>query len=190
MTLSPDLLHPGPEAMRALCAATGAILAAVGLPALLAPCRTAPIWRAFPRSIWPGRLLAALALAWAALWLMVMPLGPMTFLRRWMVLLYLVAVPAVWFLCDELLACRAVGGLLALVPSALLPAAQWHPSAMRFVPLVTGYLFAIAAMFLIAQPWHLRDLLHWGATAPSRMRLLGGVLSVLALALLATAVLA
>ena len=176
--------------MAALCAAVGAALAAIGLPALAAPRRVAPLWRAFPRSVWPGRILAAVALAWSALWLRAMPLGPVTFLREWLVPLYLVAVPAVWFLCDELLSCRAVGALLALLPSAMLPAAQWHPSPWRYVPLVAGYLFAIPAMFVIAQPWLLRDLLHWGAASAARTRLVGAAVAALALALAGAAMFA
>ena len=190
MTLTPDLLKPGPSALPAICAAIAVVLAAIALPALLAPDWTARRWKAFPRSVWPGRVLAALALAWSALWLLAMPLGPLDVLKRYMALLFLIAVPATWFLCDELLACRAVGGLLALVPSALLPSAQWHSSPLRYIPLVVGYLFVLASLFLIAQPYHLRDVLLWGADSPSRTRLLGGVVAAVAAAMLATAVLA
>ena len=190
MTLSSDLLKPGAEALPALCTAIGVVLAAIGIPALAVPEPTARLWRAFPRSVWPGRVLTAIALAWAALWLQVMPLGPLAFLQRHMVVLYVVAVAATWFLCEELLACRAVGGLLALIPSALLPSAQWHSSAVRYIPLVVGYLFAVAAMFLIAQPYHLRNVLLWGAAATERTRLLGAAVTALGAAMLVAAALA
>lgn len=190
MPLTPDLLKPGASDLPALCAAIGIALALLALPALFAPGWTARRWKAFPRCVWPGRILAVIALAWSAIWLLAMPLGPLDILKRYMTLLFLVAVPATWFLCDDLLACRAVGGLLALIPSALLPSAQWHPSPLRYIPLVVGYLFVVASLFLIAQPFHLRDVLFWGAASTSRTRFLGAIVAAVAAAMLATALLA
>ena len=190
MTLSPDTLKPGASALPALCAGLSLFFALVGIPALAVPEPTARAWKAFPRNVWIGRLLAAAALAWSAAWLIAMPLGPLDFIRRYMAILLPVAILACWFLCDDLIACRALGGLFALYPSALLPAAQWHPSAIRFVPLVVGYLLAIAGMFLIAQPYHLRDLLFWGASSTGRTRLVGGVATALFAVMLVAAALA
>ncbi len=188
--ITQDLLKPGAESLSTICMVFGVLLLALGLPALATPRPVATLWRRFPRSIWPGRVLAALALAWSALWLMAMPLGPLMVIRKYMAVLLVVAIAAVWFLCEELLSCRAVGGLLALSPTLLLSAAQWHPSPLRYIPLIVGYLFAIAGMFVIAQPYHLRDVLHWCAATPGRTRLGGAVLVLLGVLLLAAATLA
>jgi len=190
MTLSPDVLKPGAPALPALCAGLAFFFALVGVPALAVPESAARTWKAFPRSVWTGRVLAVLALAWSAAWLVAMPLGPLDFLRRYMAAILPVAVLACWFLCDDLLACRALGGLFALYPSALLPAAQWHPSPIRYVPLVAGYLLAVAGMFLIAQPYHLRDLLFWGASSLTRTRAVGAAATALFAVLLVAAALA
>ena len=190
MTISPDLLKPGASALPTLCAILAFFFALVGIPALAVPDVAARAWKAFPRSVWLGRVFAVLALAWSAAWLVAMPLGPLDFIRRYMVILLPVAVAACWFLCDELIACRALGGLFALYPSALLPAAQWHPSPIRYVPLVVGYLLAIAGMFLIAQPYHLRDLLFWGASSTGRTRFVGVVATALFAIMLVVAALA
>ncbi len=187
MTITQDLLKPSSECFSAIHALLGLLLVALGLPALAAPAPVGRLWRAFPRSVWPGRLLSVVALAWSSLWLMAMPLGPLVFLRRALPVLFLVAVVAVWFLCDELLSCRAVGGLLVLVPTVMLSSAQWHPSPLRYVALVVAYLFAVAGMFLVAQPYHLRDVLFWCAASPARTRLGGAILALLGLALLTAA---
>jgi hypothetical protein len=189
-TITQDLLKPGVAQYPAICQIFGILLLALGLPALAAPRPVGALWRRFPRSVWPGRILAVVALAWSALWLMAMPLGPLVILRKYMTILLLVAILAVWFLCEELLSCRAVGALLALSPTLLLSAAQWHTSPLRYIPLVEGYLFAIAGMFVIAQPYHLRDVLHWCAATPGKTRLGGIALVLLGALLLAAALLA
>lgn len=189
-TITQDLLKPGAESFSAICSVFGVLLLVLAAPALAVPRKAAEWNRAFPRSVWPGRLLSVVALVWSALWLMAMPLGPLVILRKYMAVLLVVSIAAVWFLCEELLSCRAVGGLLALSPTLLLSTAQWHPSPYRYIPLVVGYLFAIAGMFVIAQPYHLRDVLHWCAATPGRTRLGGAVLALLGALLLAAALLA
>lgn len=190
MTITQDMLKPAAEHFALVNATIGLVLLLLGVPALAAPAPVGRLWRAYPRSVWPGRVLSVIALAWSALWLMAMPLGPLVFLRRYMLILFVVAVLAVWFLCDELLSCRAVGGLLVLVPSIMLSSAQWHPSPLRYIALVIAYLFAVAGMFLVAQPYHLRNILFWCAGSPSRIRLGGAIPTLLGLALLVAALFA
>ena len=84
---SPDALKPGPEALSGLALGLGLLLLILCIPAVVAPGWAARQWKAFPRSVWPGRLLAAIALLWAALWLQCMPLGPLAPLKRFLPLL-------------------------------------------------------------------------------------------------------
>lgn len=190
MNITQDLLKPSVEHFSTICSVVGILLLLLGAPALVLPRKVASLWRAFPRSVWPGRILAVLGLAWAAAWLMAMPLGPLMVIRKYMAILLPVAILAVWFLCDELLSCRAVGGLLVLVPTVLLSSAQWHTSALRYIPLIEAYLFAVAGMFVIAKPYLLRDALFFCAATPAKTRLGGALLALLGALLLAAALFA
>ena len=178
LTISQDLLKLGPEQFATTCTVAGTVFLALSAAPLAAPRPVGRMWRRFPRSVWPGRILSVVALAWAALWLLAMPLGPFAVIREPMPILLVVAIAAVWYLCEELLSCRAIGGILVLVPTLLLSAAQWHGSAWRLVPLVVGYLFAVAGMFFIAKPYLLRDALFFLAESPVRTRLAGALSAV------------
>ncbi len=184
MTLTTDTLRPMAEALPAVSSVIGGVFLLLGLPGLLAPARFRSAARAYPRSVWPGRVLSAVALVWSALWLQVMPLGPVAVIRPYLPVLTIGAVAAVWFWCDELLSCRAVGALLVLVPTPMLSAAQWHTSPARFFVLVLAYLLAVAGMFVVAQPYHLRDVLSWSAATPSRLRAVSVVPTAIGAALL------
>ena len=187
MTISQDILKFGPEKYTATCAVAGAIFLALAAAPIASPCRVAAMWRRYPRSVWPGRILSVVALVWSALWLLAMPLGPFAIIRDPMPILLVVAIAAVWYLCDDLLSCRAVGGVLVLVPTLLLSAAQWHPSPGRLVPLIVGYLLAVAGMFFIAKPHLLRDALFFLAASPVRTRLAGALFAVVGVLLLVAA---
>ncbi len=130
------------------------------------------VWRAFPRSVWPGRIISAVCLVWSALWISAMPLGPLMIVRQYLWLLLPLSIAAVWFLIPDLLSCRAIGGLLVLLPAPMLSAAAWHPSAFRYVIIVYAYVMSIAGMFYIAIPWLLRDNLAWLYKKPRRAQVL------------------
>ena len=134
----------------------GGALGALGLLCVLAP-RNARVWvEAFPRSRPAGWVLAAVALVWSARLLLAAPLGrfegfkPLAFL----------ATPVAFFLVvhyvDELLAARALGGILLLVPAPILDVARWHGSAWRFVVVLLAYLMAIKGIVLVLSPYQFR----------------------------------
>ncbi len=189
MSITADVLKPGPGALMALTLALALMEFAWSVPALLSTAGTQRALRAFPRSPWAGRVLALLALCWAAFWLNVMPLGPLSPLKPHLPVLVPLATVAVALLVDELLACRAAGGLMVLLPAPLLSAAQWHPSPWRYVVLVCAYLIAVAGMITVALPYHLRDALHWLAGDTGRLRswAVAGVVSGCLLTILALA---
>lgn len=184
---SADFLKPSAEALPVLTMVVALLLLGVFLPALVAPARVMQHWLAFPRSIWPGRILTIIVLVWTALWLQAMPLGPMTPLKKYLPLLTPAAILAVWFWVDDLLPCRALGGLLVLIPTPLLSAAQWHPSSWRIVVLVAAYIAAIIGMVLIAIPYRGRDLIILATASPGRLRLTAAVFLLPAVFLLALA---
>lgn len=188
MTISADVLKPGAAALSSLTLALGVLILAASLPSVLFPVPMARLWRSFPRSVWPGRVFAAIALAWAALWLQAMPLGPLTPVKAWLPVLTPVAVVAVAVFVDELLSCRALGGLLVLVPAPLLSAAQWHPSRWRFLILAIAYAMAAKGMYAIAAPYRMRDAVEWATRTPGRLRFLSVLDAALGLLLVGLAV--
>lgn len=175
MTATADLLKPDAPVLASLALGLGLLELLITLPCLVAPNAAAKALRAFPRSVWPGRVLMAIALVWAAFWLQAMPLGPLMPLKRFLPILTLIAIVAVAVFVDELLSCRAVGCLLVLIPAPLLSAAQWHPSPWRYVVLVAAYVFAVCGMYIIAAPYRLRDALEWATESTGRLRLLASL---------------
>ena len=182
------VLKPGREALPLLAALLGAALLALAAPGLLVPARAAAPFRRFARSVWPGRVLAAVCAAWSLLWVAAMPLGSLLDpLFPYLQFLLPAVVAAVCVFLPELLSCRAAGVLLVLLPAPLLSAAQWHPSPWRLLVVAVAYAMAVSGMFVVARPWLLRDAVAWTVAAPRRFRAVSAAFAVLALALLACA---
>ncbi len=154
----------------------GAILLAKGLFALMAPAQAGQVARAFARHVWTGRTLAAGAWAWAGWAAYSMPIDFMTPIRPWIPFLTLAAIPLSWYWMDDLLSCRAAGGLLVLFPCPLLLAAREETSPLRLALVIFSYLAIVIGMTLILYPYYLRRWLDWCAAKPVRM-LISGVLS-------------
>ncbi len=112
---------------------------------------------AFPRHVWAGRILAAVDIIWSA-WLLLQ----MNF--AWVdahhMLLY-AAVPLAYILVvvfvDDLLAARALGGFLLLVPLPILDSAFVHPAVSRLIMTSFAYLLVILGIVLVWSPFKLRQ---------------------------------
>ena len=123
------------------------------------------LWKTLPRQRFPGILIGAVCLIWAGNEVQVMLEGDMARLQT--VLWWL--VPAIlllaWLFLDFLLV-RALGGLvLLLIPVLLLGAFVAHlPLRPAFAALC--YVLALAAMVMVAAPWHYRNLLERAANTP------------------------
>ena len=178
MTLKPDF-----DLLPQITLALGLLTAAPAIFALAAPKPAESIFKKFPRSVWTGRILAVICLIWAALWLIVMPLGMFSVIRDFMWLLLPLAIAAVWIFIPELLACRAFGGLIALIPAPLLSAAQWHPSPLRYIALVYAYALALTGMFYISLPYLVRDHITWSFATPRRARAVAAAFAALGILL-------
>ncbi|MBN1556959.1 MAG: hypothetical protein JW951_02295 [Lentisphaerae bacterium] len=134
----------------------GAVLCALYLPLAAAPARARAWLVRFPRSRWPGRILTAADLIWAAWLLQQMPLGRFDRYKPLLYLLTPLTYGLIIALMDELLSPRALGGLLVLVPAALLRLARWHPSPWRLVVVVLAYAMAVKGILLILAPYRFR----------------------------------
>ncbi len=134
----------------------GAILAPLYACMIVAPGLAMKGVRLFPRSRVMGAILSLIAFGWAGWLLHQTPLGRFETYRQAIYLL----LPALCILVNifnsELLAPRALGGIMILVPAPLLAAARWHPSPWRYVILVTAYALVVKGIALILSPYLFR----------------------------------
>jgi hypothetical protein len=157
---------------------------------LLAPAKIRTGVAAFPRSIWPGRILAAIDLTWAAYELTQMHLG---MFDAWKVHLYWLT-PVAIFLCvkylDELLSPRALGGFLLLAAGPVLDIARWHPSQWRLVVTVIAYLWILLGLTFLLSPWWFRRIAVFvTGRGDGAVRITGAIKLLLGLGLIALALL-
>lgn len=178
MFLKPD--YPALPALAGVLAAAFVLPAAAGLAV---PVRAARFWKAFPRDKVAGWILTVIAMAWTSLWLPVMlgdfvpALAPG--LLPYIQIFFIVAVIATGFALNNLLACRAAGLIMVLVPAPLLSAAQWNVSPWRLPVIVTAYAIAVAGMFVVSRPWYLRDAITYANATPKRTRLFSAAFALL-----------
>jgi uncharacterized protein YjeT (DUF2065 family) len=144
-----------------------------GAFAVVSPARLRAGLEGFPRSVWPGRILAAVDLAWAAYELSRMHLG---MFDAWKVHLYWLT-PLAIYLCirylDDLLSPRALGGFLLLLAGPVLDVARWHPSAWRLVITTLAYLWIGIGLLFLLSPWWVRRLSQVAGRTDTTIRALG-----------------
>lgn len=142
---------------------------------LMAPGPARSVLAAFPRHAWAGRLLAAAAVAGSAWQVNEMPLG---MFDAYKFLLWGVA-PLVYVLVllfmEELLAARALGGVLLLAASPVLECVRWHPSAWRLLPVVLAYTWVVAGIVLVLSPFKFRKTVEWSCATDARCRFWGAL---------------
>lgn len=154
---------------------------AVGLTTLFggAPVRDALM--RFPRNRIAGAVLAAVAIAWAAVLFRQSPLGWFETYRHTIpylaVVIYLLTVTLV----HELLAPRALGGLLLLVAAPVLDAIRWEPTAWRLALTVQAYLWVIAGMMLVFSPFRFRRVCDRVYQSHRDKNLTGGLIALIGL---------
>ncbi|NOU35230.1 MAG: DUF2065 family protein [Kiritimatiellaceae bacterium] len=161
-----------------------------GTISLLSPARIRAGVAAFPRSVWPGRILAAIDLIWAAYELSLMHLG---MFDAWKVHLYWMT-PIAIFLCvkylDELLSPRALGGFLLLVAGPVLDAARWHPSDWRLIVTTFAYLWILLGLTFLLSPWWFRRIaVKLTGSGDNAVRITGAIKAAVGLGLIALALL-
>jgi len=153
-------------------------LVAVMLPLhiglLLWPALLREGFRRFPRHRWCGRILVAVAVAWAAWLLKDMPLGRFEGLKSGLIPAAVVLGALAWFYMEELLAPRALGALLLLYPAPLLEAARLHHSPWSVVMSVVAYVMIIKGMLLLLSPYLFRRFSEIPLSSDVRCRLAGG----------------
>ncbi|MCK5849952.1 MAG: hypothetical protein KAH23_03480 [Kiritimatiellae bacterium] len=111
---------------------------------------------AFPRSKWLGRILATVGMVWVGWLFYTMPLGQFDRMRPVLCGMTPVVLILMIVYMDELLAPRALGGLILLIPAPLLGVARWHESPWRLVIVVIAYIIIIKGMILVLNPYMFR----------------------------------
>lgn len=132
------------------------LLGALGVAASLwqwfAPAQVRRMLDALPRHTTTAWVLTAVDLLWVAWLINQTNLGRFEYLKP---ALYLVT-PLSFFLLinflDELLAVRALGGLLLLLPHPVLTIARWHPSEARLIIAGLAYVWVVVGMALVMSP--------------------------------------
>lgn len=160
--------------LRQMALILGGVLGLLGAIALAAPQATTGYLGRFPRLRNEAWVLTAAALVWSG-WLVhgYLP-DRMARLQPMLFLLVPAAVYLVATYMDELLAPRALGGLLLLVPAPILDIARRSDSPWRLAVVLFAYLLVLAGMTLVLSPHLFRRAALFCTGSPARWRIAGG----------------
>ena len=151
----------------------GAFIVIVNVPAVVMPGLFRRMVLSFPRSKLPAWLLTVFDLTWVAWVILHASLGRFDYLKPAIYPAAPIAFLLLVIFMDELLAPRALGGLLLLIANPVLAAARWHESDWRLVITVIAYAWVILGMVLVLTPYQFRRLVDFATRTPLRCRLLG-----------------
>lgn len=166
---------------------TGAVSLAFGLLFLFSGARGRERIRCFPRSM-PA---AVICFGGGALWFLyhVANLGEADFgnIRYWLLLLFGGVALMGFFVANEFLAVRGVAVLMLLAANDLLAAAYMQEPLSRLWLVGYVYLGILAALYIGAVPYRIRDLLDWLFSRRCRQHAFGGLFAAYGLFLLGVA---
>jgi hypothetical protein len=180
-------MNIGDEHTGMISLATAGLIGAASLLLALRGEATARWISQFPRNRFWGIVLSAIGLIWSAMLINNMTLGGLS-QYKW--LLYILTPLAFYLIIqylDELLAPRALGGILMLYPTVMVEAARWHDSSWRLVVVGLAYVMVTFGAWLMLCPFKFRV---WGsalASTPSRRMAAAIVLVVLTILLILSA---
>lgn len=148
----------------------GAIAVIVRGAAAIWPAQARRALLAFPRNRMAGAILAALDLLAVGAILYRTPLGWFEPWKWSLAILCPAAIVVVVAFADELLAPRALGGLLLILAAPLLDAARWHGSDARLVMSVLAYAWVVAGVAFVVSPWLFRKMAAYWTADERRLR--------------------
>lgn len=157
------------------CYTLGLFCLLLGGATALAPAPLSRFYNALPRSVAAGRVLSTAAWIWAGYALVTMNLDFLMPFQKFIPAAVLVCIPLTWFWLDNLLSCRAIGGLLCLFPYELLHVARVHPSPWRLAVVTLAYICIVKGMVLLLYPWKMRQAIVWLTQRPPLFRLAGAL---------------
>jgi hypothetical protein len=162
----------------------GAVLMLGRLPGIFSPEKFRAFHIKFPRAVWPGRILMAIAAFWAGIVVYGAATAALheTLLETgrggiWAILPTVVVIGfpiAYWLVIqfgNQYLALRGAAALLLLVAKQMVDAADTSELPARLVVTVVAYVWVIAAIWMTIAPHHFRDLIGYFMANNSRCRL-------------------
>jgi len=164
-----------PMELRSAALLLGGVVAAVGAALAAAPTAVRDWSARFPRMKPAAWMLTALDLLWSAWLVHQMPLEGFDNLKPLLYVITPATFVLVVMLLDDLLAPRALGGLLLLIPCPLLDVQRWHPSPWRAVVAVLAYAVAGMGFALVLNPYQFRKVMTIVTANDRRGRLLGAL---------------
>lgn len=168
----------------AWCYLLGFLLLATGVVLCITPQLSADLLNKLPRNKIAGYILSTIAWIWATNAILNMGLDIILPWQKFIPILTLIFIPLTWIWLDNLLSCRAIGGLLTLFPYNLLMVARIHPSAWRLVLITLAYIWIICGMILLLYPWKMRECIVKLSASLTTLRLTGAIQAVLGLVLI------
>lgn len=124
---------------------------------------------AFPRNRPAAWLLTAAAVGWVAVIVHGAQLGRFDVAKPWFWLIVPVSYGLIVAFVDELLAARALGGLLLLAANPMLRAARVHESPWSAAVSLFAYVLVVAGIAWMLGPYRFRRWTAW-LTADARVR--------------------
>jgi len=143
-----------------ICVILGGLYIVLHLPLMVMPQAARRFLRAFPRNKWAGGGLAIVALAWAAWEVYDMPLGMIDQYKIWLWAIGPVTGVLVLTFMNELLAVRALGGILMLAACPVLEIQRLNASYWTWVPAGLVYIWVVAGMILMLSPYRFRHVVE------------------------------
>jgi len=145
----------------------------VNLPAILTPAFFRQLATGFSRNVPAAWILTAIDIAWVAWIILHASLGRFESLKPLVYIAAPVSFFALVYFANELLAPRALGGLLLLLANPVLNSARWLETDWRLVMIVIAYSWVIAGILFVLSPFRLRQAAEFGTGTDLRC-ILGG----------------
>ncbi|MEW6307174.1 MAG: hypothetical protein AB1705_27290 [Verrucomicrobiota bacterium] len=142
---------------------------------LLKPTQFAAALRKFPRSLWWGYALMALATGWFIYYINQEEIADFASYKKHMMTAFGVIGVLTCVYVTDFLAVRGLAIVMMLLAKLMVDTARWVETDWRLVIVVWAYLLVIAGMWFTISPWRLRDILNWATATEHRVRLGSGV---------------
>ena len=139
---------------------------------LLAPQALQRGLKTFPRSVWPARILLVVCALWSAWLIHITPMGTLASYKKFMLGFTPIGAWLIYKHLDELLAPRALGGVLIFVAAPLLDGLRDWDLAWRLISTVTVYIMVIKGMTLVLFPYMFRKSVEFWDARPGLWKMM------------------
>lgn len=119
---------------------------------LLAPTKAFNLLRRYPRTVWPGRILIAVSVAWFAYNLNLVDLGGFNYLKKSLWVLGPVAFYLIVKFIPDLLSVRGFCTFCLLAGKSVLIAVRWQEGPASIAVGLLVYAVMVKCMFLVVYP--------------------------------------